>query len=95
MSTACNKYTAFETLEKLHLSHKIGGSVDYTGAPYYAGMSALRVGAELVSVFTAFEASIPIKSYSPELMVSPVYKNDNITSVYKDKQAAEQHNMVC
>ena len=58
-------------------------------------MSALRVGAELVSVFTAFEASIPIKSYSPELMVSPVYRNEHITSAYKDKQAAEQHNMVC
>ena len=39
---------------------------DYTGAPYYAGMAALRTGAELVYVYTAedflgrdFDPSIP------------------------------------
>eukprot|EP00298_Acanthocystis_sp_HF-20_P010182 c18724_g2_i1.p1 GENE.c18724_g2_i1~~c18724_g2_i1.p1 ORF type:complete len:358 (+),score=119.47 c18724_g2_i1:3-1076(+) len=51
----------------------LGGSKDYTGAPYYAGMAALRTGAELLYLFTADEAAIPIKSYSPELMVTPVY----------------------
>ena len=78
------------------MAHEIlGGSIDYTGAPYYAGMSALRVGAEIVTVFTASEASIPIKSYSPEFMVSSVYKHELITSAFKDKQAAEQRRMVC
>lgn len=51
----------------------LGGSVDFTGAPYYAGMAALRVGAELLYLFTAAEAAVPIKTYSPELMVSTVY----------------------
>ena len=51
----------------------IGGSEDYTGAPFYAAHSALRAGAELVSVYTADAAAGPIKSYSPELMVTAVY----------------------
>ena len=50
----------------------IGGSEEFTGAPYFAGMSALSTGADLVYVFCSSEASIPIKSYSPELIVYPV-----------------------
>ena len=42
----------------------LGGSVDYAGAPYYAGMAALRVGAELLYLLTAEEATGPIKSYT-------------------------------
>ena len=59
----------------------IGGSADYTGAPYYAAESALKFGADLVFVFCAKEAAIPIKSYSPELMVTPFYEEGNILSV--------------
>lgn len=51
----------------------LGGSARYTGAPYYAAMAALKVGADLSFVFCAEEAAIPIKTYSPELMVAPVY----------------------
>lgn len=51
----------------------LGGSDRYTGAPYYAAMAALRVGADLSTVFTAAEAATPLKCYSPELMVQPVY----------------------
>ena len=50
----------------------VGGSVDYTGAPYYAAISALRAGADLASVFCHPLASQAIKCYSPELMVSPI-----------------------
>ena len=42
----------------------IGGSQDFTGAPYYAGMAALRTGADLVYVFTAKEAATAIKAYA-------------------------------
>ncbi|XP_076634474.1 NAD(P)HX dehydratase isoform X1 [Colletes latitarsis] len=49
-----------------------GGSVEYTGAPYFAAMSALRTGCDLVHVFCAKEASIPLKSFSPEPIVHPV-----------------------
>lgn len=59
----------------------IGGSPDYTGAPYYAAESALKFGADLVFVFCAKEAAIPIKSYSPELMVTPFYEEERILSL--------------
>lgn len=50
----------------------IGGSFEYTGAPYFASMASMRVGADAVHVFCARDAATPIKSYSPELMVHPV-----------------------
>lgn len=49
----------------------LGGSQEYTGAPFFAGMAALRTGADLVTLFCAEEAAVPIKSYSPDLMVHP------------------------
>lgn len=51
----------------------LGGSEKYTGAPFYASMSALRTGADLATIYCASEASVPIKTYSPELMVESVY----------------------
>jgi ATP-dependent NAD(P)H-hydrate dehydratase len=54
----------------------IGGSLEYSGAPYFAGISALRTGADLVHVFCCKEASIPIKTFSPDLIVHPVLDND-------------------
>ncbi|XP_076678928.1 NAD(P)HX dehydratase isoform X1 [Andrena cerasifolii] len=49
-----------------------GGSIEYTGAPYFASMSALRTGCDMVHIFCAKEASVPIKSFSPEPIVHPV-----------------------
>ncbi|XP_065200677.1 ATP-dependent (S)-NAD(P)H-hydrate dehydratase isoform X2 [Planococcus citri] len=49
----------------------IGGSSEYTGAPYFAGITALRCGADLTYIFCMKDAAIPIKSYSPELIVLP------------------------
>ncbi|RZF41852.1 hypothetical protein LSTR_LSTR005314 [Laodelphax striatellus] len=48
-----------------------GGSIEFTGAPYYAGYSALRTGVDLVYIFCASAAAQAIKTYSPELMVLP------------------------
>ncbi|XP_008562709.1 PREDICTED: ATP-dependent (S)-NAD(P)H-hydrate dehydratase isoform X2 [Galeopterus variegatus] len=50
----------------------VGGCQEYTGAPYFAAISALKVGADLSHVFCAREAAPVIKSYSPELIVHPV-----------------------
>ena len=50
----------------------VGGCEDYTGAPYFAGISALRLGADLVHVICPPCAAIPIKCYSPDLMVLPI-----------------------
>jgi len=66
----------------------IGGSEEFTGAPYYAGLAALRTGAELVYVLTAEEAALPLKAYSPELMVTPVYSGlgdaDHIMAAFSE-----------
>lgn len=66
----------------------LGGSVDYTGAPYYAADAALKFGADLSFVFCSQEASAPIKSYSPELMVTPFYNDFNMFS--DDNAVVEQ-----
>ncbi len=49
-----------------------GGCFMYTGAPYFAAISALRTGCDLVHVFCEREAGQVVKSYSPELIVHPV-----------------------
>jgi ATP-dependent NAD(P)H-hydrate dehydratase len=62
----------------------LGGSARYTGAPYYAGMAALQAGADLATIFTAQEAALPIKTYSPELMVQTVYCASEFDKVVKE-----------
>ena len=64
----------------------LGGSARYTGAPYYAAMAALRTGADLAFVFCAEEAAIPIKSYSPELMVASVYKESEFDALISQEE---------
>jgi len=55
----------------------VGGSEEYTGAPIFAGMAAFRTGADLVHVFCAKNAAIPIKSFSPDLIVHPILVSSN------------------
>lgn len=49
----------------------VGGCREYTGAPYYAAISALRAGADLAHVFCTPDAALAVKAYSPELIVHP------------------------
>ncbi|KAL5276876.1 CARKD family protein [Megaselia abdita] len=55
----------------------IGGSEEYTGAPYFSGISALKLGADLVHVFCHSKAATVIKSYSPDLIVHPLLDKEN------------------
>ncbi|MBN3288720.1 NNRD dehydratase, partial [Polyodon spathula] len=55
----------------------IGGCQEYTGAPYFAAIAALKVGADLSHVFCTKDAAAVIKSYSPELIVHPVLDSPN------------------
>ncbi|XP_043852627.1 ATP-dependent (S)-NAD(P)H-hydrate dehydratase isoform X2 [Dromiciops gliroides] len=55
----------------------VGGCQEYTGAPYFAAISALKVGADLSHVFCTKDAAPVIKSYSPELIVHPVLDSPN------------------
>jgi hypothetical protein len=64
----------------------LGGSARYTGAPYYAAMAALKAGSDLAFVFCAQEASLPIKCYSPELMVAPVYSAADFDRLVENNQ---------
>ncbi len=53
----------------------VGGSKDYTGAPFYSAVSSLKSGADIAHIFCYEEASIPIKCYSPEFIVHPCLTN--------------------
>lgn len=55
----------------------VGGSKEYSGAPYFAAISALKVGADLVHVFCPKAVAPVIKSYSPELIVHPLLDERN------------------
>lgn len=50
----------------------VGGARDYAGAPYFASISSMRLGADLAYVICSSSASNAIKSYSPELIVTPL-----------------------
>ncbi|GMN46607.1 hypothetical protein TIFTF001_015796 [Ficus carica] len=50
----------------------VGGCREYTGAPYFAAISALKIGADLSHVFCTKDAAPVIKSYSPEIIVHPI-----------------------
>ncbi|GAA6014068.1 hypothetical protein JCM10207_000226 [Rhodosporidiobolus poonsookiae] len=47
----------------------VGGSKDYSGAPYFASMTTLRMGADLAHVICEPAAGNIIKTYSPDLIV--------------------------
>ncbi|KAL7721734.1 ATP-dependent (S)-NAD(P)H-hydrate dehydratase [Entamoeba marina] len=59
----------------------LGGSLEYTGAPYFSAITALRTGCDIAHVFCPEDAAIPIKAYSPELIVHPFFQED-----YNDQQ---------
>lgn len=50
----------------------VGGARDYAGAPYFASMSAMRLGADLAYVICTEKAGQVIKGYSPDLIVTPI-----------------------
>ncbi|KAF4526778.1 hypothetical protein B566_EDAN012318 [Ephemera danica] len=59
----------------------IGGSAEYTGAPYFSAMCALRTGCDLAHVFCLPAAAPVIKSYSPDLIVHPLLGSPDETTV--------------
>ncbi|KAI9686671.1 MAG: hypothetical protein M1820_010587 [Bogoriella megaspora] len=63
-------------LEKFHKGQLgrvavIGGSEDYTGAPYFSAMASAKLGADMSHVICEPGAGQVIKTYSPNLMVHP------------------------
>ena len=64
----------------------IGGCADYTGAPYYAAISGLKLGADLSHVFCSDAAATAIKSYSPELIVHGCLKERQPEAAAREAQ---------
>ncbi|KAI9759152.1 MAG: hypothetical protein M4579_002525 [Chaenotheca gracillima] len=73
-------------LEKFHKGQMgrvavIGGSEDYTGAPYFSAMASAKLGADMSHVICEPQAAQVIKTYSPNLMVHPLMRQSkNATS---------------
>ncbi|GAA5838126.1 hypothetical protein JCM9279_004133 [Rhodotorula babjevae] len=65
----------------------VGGSKDYSGAPYFASMTTLRIGADLAHVVCEPAAGSIIKTYSPDLIVhtdlNDKLSEEEITEVFK------------
>ncbi len=55
----------------------IGGSFEFTGAPFYTAIASLKAGGDLAHIFCSKSASIAIKAYSPEVIVHPVFVSQN------------------
>ncbi|KAJ7532924.1 hypothetical protein O6H91_13G025900 [Diphasiastrum complanatum] len=67
----------------------VGGCKEYTGAPFFAGISALKMGADLAHVFCSKGAATVIKSYSPELIVHPTLEESYLLSKLAEKEKEE------
>ena len=66
----------------------VGGCAEYTGAPFYAALSALKLGADLAHIFCEADAALPIKSYSPEIIVHGyMHANMSVDEAAVDEQA--------
>ncbi|KAI9433366.1 Ribokinase-like protein [Lactarius psammicola] len=66
----------------------LGGDLEYTGAPFFAAISAQRVGVDLSHVICSPTAADVIKSYSPDLIVHRILRVDAHLSVLRRDLAA-------
>jgi NAD(P)H-hydrate epimerase len=57
----------------------VGGSNNYTGAPYFAAMAALKAGCDLAYVAAPRVAAERIASMGPEIIVYPLDSESNIS----------------
>lgn len=57
----------------------VGGSPEYTGAPYFAAMSSMRAGADLAYIVTQEQtAALAIKASTPDVVVYPSFDPINV-----------------
>ncbi|KAI5474521.1 protease IV [Pseudohyphozyma bogoriensis] len=65
----------------------VGGSKDYSGAPFFSSMATLRLGADLAHVICEPSAGNVIKTYSPDLIVHTDLHEDateeSLTELFK------------
>ncbi|KAK4132366.1 Ribokinase-like protein [Trichocladium antarcticum] len=65
----------------------IGGSEDYTGAPYFSAMASARLGCDMSHIICTPTAATVIKSYSPNLMVHPLMRTTTTSPTPDDDDA--------
>jgi len=58
----------------------IGGSSRYAGAPSLAGIAALKVGADLVTIAVPSSIVGEVRSYSPDVIAVPLPSEDTISA---------------
>ncbi|KAI5804932.1 Ribokinase-like protein [Geopyxis carbonaria] len=56
----------------------VGGSEDYTGAPFFSANASALLGADLSHVICEPHAAAVIKTYSPNLMVHPYMRQGSV-----------------
>ena len=67
----------------------VGGCAEYTGAPFFAAVSALKTGCDVVHVFCTESAAPVIKSYSPEIIAHPyVFSRSAAETIAADASGA-------
>lgn len=54
----------------------VGGSRQYSGAPAFAALAALRTGADLTTVIAPRSAAMPVKSIWPDVISVPLESDD-------------------
>ncbi|KAJ2550997.1 hypothetical protein EV175_003855 [Coemansia sp. RSA 1933] len=59
----------------------VGGSEEYTGAPYFVASSALRLGTDIAYLVCARDAATAIKSYTPDIIVLPYLDEEDSSRV--------------
>ncbi|KAE8230198.1 hypothetical protein CF326_g4804, partial [Tilletia indica] len=60
----------------------VGGSKDYTGAPYFASMASMKLGADMSHTICEPSAGNVIKTYSPDLIVHRIMdENKSLESI--------------
>lgn len=72
----------------------LGGAQDYTGAPFFAAISAFRVGCDLSHVICAPTAAPAIKSYAPDLIVHPILAPPSSPSSSPDAVKSELQSLL-
>ncbi|KAI0459476.1 H-hydrate dehydratase [Xylaria acuta] len=68
----------------------IGGSEDYTGAPYFSAMASARLGCDMSHIICTPGAGTVIKTYSPNLMVHPLMRQSPAPAQASSTPAADK-----
>ncbi|KAI9903017.1 hypothetical protein N3K66_002369 [Trichothecium roseum] len=66
----------------------IGGSQDYTGAPYFSAIASAKLGCDMSHVICTPGAGAVIKTYSPNLMVHPLMQQQQQQQQQQEQQSA-------